>query len=95
VNGLTVELGGRVDPLAKRLDATLVGADQALNSVRDTVGVARTLIEPGSPLDHDLRKTLQDVSTAARALAQLADYLERNPTALLYGKQPPPPGAKP
>lgn len=95
VNGLTVELGGRVDPLAKRLDATLVGADQALNSVRDTVGVARTLIEPGSPLDHDLRKTLQDVSTAARALAQLADYLERNPTALLYGKQPPPPGAQP
>jgi paraquat-inducible protein B len=53
------------------------------------VAAARTLIEPGSPLDHELRKTLQDVSSAARALGQLADYLERNPTALLYGKQAP------
>src|SRR5262245_25842457 len=95
VNRLSGDLQGRVDPLAKRLDSTLVGAGQTFTSVRDTVGTARTLIEPGSPLDHDLRKTLQDVSGAARALAQLADYLERNPTALLYGKQPPPPGARP
>jgi paraquat-inducible protein B len=93
VNRLSAELQGHVGPFAKRLDTTLVGADQTLTSVRDTVGAARTLIEPGAPLDHELRKTLQDVSAAARALAQLADYLERNPTALLYGKQAPPPGA--
>jgi paraquat-inducible protein B len=87
---LSGELQGHVNPLAQRLGTTLQGADQTLTSVRDTVGAARTLIEPGSPLDHELRKTLQDVSTAARALGQLADYLERNPTALLYGKQAPP-----
>lgn len=84
---LAGELQGQVDPLARRLGTTLSGADQTLTGVRDTVAAARTLIEPGSPLDHQLRKTLQDVSTAARALGQLADYLERNPTALLYGKQ--------
>lgn len=87
---LADDVGRRVDPLLARLDSTLVGADQTFSSVRDAVGTANTIIEPGSPLDHDLRKALQDVSTAARALAQFADFLERNPTALLYGKQPPP-----
>ena len=86
---LAVELQGRVQPLMSRLDTTLAGANQTFGSVRDTMGSARTLIEPGSPVEHDLRKALQDVSAAARSLAQLADYLERNPTALLYGKQAP------
>ena len=87
---LADDAGRRVDPLLARLDSTLAGADQTFTSVRNTAGTANTLIEPGSPLDHDLRKALQDVSTAARSLAQFADFLERNPSALLYGKQPPP-----
>lgn len=87
---LSGDLNARVAPLSSRLEGTLNGADQTLTGLRQTVDTARLLIEPGSPLDHDLRKTLNDVSNAARAMAQLADYLERNPTALLYGKQPPP-----
>jgi paraquat-inducible protein B len=90
IRRLTTDVGGNVDPLVRKLDATMGDVDRMLTSVRETVGVARTVIEPGSPLDHDLRKALQDVSSAARAMGQLADYLERNPTALLYGKQPPP-----
>lgn len=87
---LAEDLRGQVAPVSKRLDMTLSGADQALSTVRETASTARVLIAPGSPLDHDLRSTLRDISDAARAMAQLADYLERNPTALLYGKQPPP-----
>src|SRR4030095_13970358 len=89
VRGLSTNLQGRVDPLAKRLDSTRHDADRALPSVRETVGAARLMIEPGSPLDHDLRKTLRDVSMAARALGELADFIARTPTALLYGKQAP------
>jgi paraquat-inducible protein B len=87
---LSDDLRGQLAPLTKRLDSTLAGADTALTSVRDTAGAARLLIEPGSPLDHDLRTTLRDVAAAARAMAQLADYLEQNPTSLLYGKEPQP-----
>jgi paraquat-inducible protein B len=87
---LADELRGAVEPLTKRVDVTLSGADRALGTVRETADTARVLIAPGSPLDHDLRSTLRDISDAARAMAQLADYLERNPTALLYGKQAPP-----
>jgi paraquat-inducible protein B len=87
---LSDDVRGEVKPLVTRVDSTLIGATQTFTSVRETVGSARVLIEPGSPLDHDLRTTLRDVGTAARALAQLADFLEQNPTALLYGKQPQP-----
>jgi len=83
---LSDELRGQVKPLSTRLNSTLTGADQALTTVRETASTARVLIAPGSPLDHDLRAALRDVSNAAQALAQLADFLERNPTALLYGK---------
>jgi paraquat-inducible protein B len=86
---MSEDLSRQVAPISNRLGGTLANADQTMTTVRETVGAARILIEPGSPLDHDLRKTLLDVSTAARALAQLADYLERNPSALLYGKQAP------
>jgi len=85
---LSDELRGSVGPISTRLDGTLAGADEALVTVRETAKAARILIEPGSPLDHDLRATLRDVGEAARAMAQLADFLERNPTALLYGKEP-------
>ncbi len=91
---LAEDVSTRVDPLMKRLDTTLAGADQTFGTVRETAQSANTIIEPGAPLDHDLRKALQDVSDAARALAQLADFLERNPTALLYGKQAPPEAPK-
>lgn len=85
---LSDDLRGRVPPLAQRIDSTLVSADQAMDSIRDMARDTRTLIAPDSPLDHELRHTLRGVSDAARALSQLADYLERNPSAVLYGKPP-------
>lgn len=87
---LSDELHGQVRPLGQRLDSALVNADQALVNLRGAAGSANTILAPGSPLDHDLRDALRQVSDAARAVAQLADYLERNPSALLYGKQAPP-----
>jgi phospholipid/cholesterol/gamma-HCH transport system substrate-binding protein len=90
IRRLSTETGGSVDQLTKRLDTTMGDVNRTLSSVREAVGAARTVIEPGSPLDHELRKALQDVSAAARAVAELADFLERNPSALLYGKHAPP-----
>jgi paraquat-inducible protein B len=39
-------------------------------------------ISPG----HTAAKSLRDVSTAARSLRALTDYLERNPRAVIFGK---------
>jgi phospholipid/cholesterol/gamma-HCH transport system substrate-binding protein len=56
-------------------------------SLEDTSKVAQaTLVQAQRRLDHQLVDALQEVSAAARALRVLADYLERNPNALLFGK---------
>jgi hypothetical protein len=39
-------------------------------------------ISPG----HTTTKGLSEVSTAARSVRSLTDYLERNPRALIFGK---------
>ena len=43
-------------------------------------------IDPESPTFYDLRKSLQEVSAAARSLRLLTSSIERNPTALIFGK---------
>jgi len=80
---------GQVAPLGKRLDETLAQTTTTMAAVQKTAGNASTLIEPGSPLDYQLRKSLEDLGGAARAIQQFADYLERNPSALIYGKPAP------
>lgn len=84
--GLVHRIDGQVGPLARELDATLATAQRTLASVEQTATATGTLLAPGSPLDYDLRATLQDVGRAAQAIQYLADYLERDPTALIYGK---------
>jgi paraquat-inducible protein B len=79
----------QVDPLSSELRETMVGAQRAMTTVEKTASAATTLIEPGSPLDHDLRQSLNAVGQAADALRLFADYLERNPSALLYGRSQP------
>jgi paraquat-inducible protein B len=43
-------------------------------------------VSADAPLQGDLRKTLQELSDAARAISELADLLERHPEALIQGK---------
>jgi paraquat-inducible protein B len=40
-----------------------------------------------APETADLGHTLYELSRAARSLRELADYLQRNPSALLLGKR--------
>ena len=88
-NALAVKLDGHVTPLARQVEATLSQTQQTLGEVERAAGAATTIIEPGSPLDRDLHHALADLASAARAIQLLADYLERNPSALLYGKPTP------
>jgi paraquat-inducible protein B len=45
-----------------------------------------TLSDLDSPVNYELVKGLRDVSSAARSLRALTDYLERNPRAPIFGK---------
>jgi len=58
----------------------LVSADQLLKNTDATV------LGPNAPVQLELINALQEVARAARGVRVLADYLERNPGALLRGK---------
>jgi len=58
-----------------------------LEEARATLNRAQGLLAEDAPLQGDLRSTLRDVSRAAQAVRNLADYLERHPESLLRGKR--------
>ncbi len=62
-------------------------ANVALNQADQTLRTAQGAIAPTSPLFYEINGTLSEIRNAARSLRTLADYLERNPNALLTGKR--------
>lgn len=59
---------------------------ETLRQTTATLRGVRRMIEEGSPISVELRRSLNEVSGAARSLRDLTDYLERHPEALLRGK---------
>jgi paraquat-inducible protein B len=57
-----------------------------LDEAEATLAAAKVQLRGESVQFHQLGATLKEVERAARALRQLMDYLERNPEALLQGK---------
>jgi paraquat-inducible protein B len=83
VDSLNRDLPRVVGPAAlamTRLSATM---DQALLLVQ----AAQRLISPGSPVYFELTSTLSEFKSAARALRVFAEYIQRNPNALLMGNK--------
>ncbi|MBP8980902.1 MAG: hypothetical protein KBG09_06635, partial [Syntrophobacterales bacterium] len=46
----------------------------------------KTLIGPDAPATQELRESLQEVSSAARSVRVLVEYLEKHPEAVISGK---------
>jgi len=67
-------------PVLQRLNETLATADRTLKGLRQQV-------RGDSEQVYQLQSTLREVEGAAAALREFFDYLERNPEALIKGKQ--------
>ena len=79
-------LGG--DILAKQLAAEMAPEVRAtVAEIRRALSKAELTLAPDSPLQHDGRETLREVTRAAKSVRLLADYLERRPEALIRGKR--------
>ncbi len=83
---LSVRLDSKASPLLESLKVTSDKGGVALDQARATLQTVEGFVEPESPLSTQLSGSLQEVSDAARALRLLADLLERNPSALVRGK---------
>jgi paraquat-inducible protein B len=58
---------------------TLVQAEATLKTADGTIG-------PDSALRYDLARMIKELTDTARSLRSLADYIEQNPNALVFGK---------
>jgi paraquat-inducible protein B len=79
VGRLTENINGQVKMLAGDLAKTLQKAQETLASVNGAIG-------EGSALRIQVETAVTELSQAARSIRVLADYLQRNPDALLRGK---------
>jgi paraquat-inducible protein B len=92
INQLTATLAkidAQVQPAGAKLGDTLVEAQNALKSFNAAAEAARQFISAQTGLGDETTRALSQLSEAAAAVQRLADFLERNPNALLTGKKPP------
>lgn len=86
---LLQRINGRVDPLADNLTRTLADARKTLTDLRQAIQNLSDMLGPDAAFRSDLPQALEQLSNASRALADLAEFLQRNPDALLMGRKRP------
>jgi paraquat-inducible protein B len=62
-------------------------ASLSLEQMRSTLGSYQKVAVQNANVGYDVTKTLGDLDAAARSVRSLAEYLERNPEAMLKGKR--------
>ena len=78
-----------VKPLLESLKRTSDEAHATLQHTATTMQSAGEAVGPDSALRYDLARLLRELTTTARSLRTLADFLEKNPNALILGKPAP------
>jgi paraquat-inducible protein B len=86
---LVKRIDGRVDPLADSATNTLYDAQKALADLRVALQSVSGLLGQDSSVPSDVTQALQDLGNASRAVANLAQFLQRNPNTLLTGRKRP------
>jgi paraquat-inducible protein B len=77
---------GHVTTLTAGLQETVRAARVALETAQEALKNLNGMTAPNSPVGYELVDTLRELSEAARAVRVLADFLERNPNAVLFGR---------
>lgn len=83
------EIEGSVEPTAAELALTLQRLRGSLDSLETATDSASRFIASQSGIGTEAADALRQLGEAARAVGRLADYLERNPNALISGRTPP------
>jgi paraquat-inducible protein B len=84
----TAALNSEVTPEVK---TALEQLQRTLAQTEQTLAAAEGVVGGHAPLGYDLQLMVRELTKAGRAVTTLADYLQRNPSALVFGKGAPPP----
>ena len=83
---LARRLEAEVDPLSEAVTGSAEELRRTLRDVGQTFSAIQEMIGPRMGLGLQLGDTLGTIHEAARAVERLADFLERNPEAILRGR---------
>jgi paraquat-inducible protein B len=80
---------GQLEPAGVKLNEALAQTKDVLKTINDAAASARNFVNAQSGVGEETMRTLTQLADAAAAVQRLADFIERNPNALLTGKKPP------
>jgi paraquat-inducible protein B len=80
---------GQIQPAGAKLNEALVQAQSVLKSFSEAAETARRFVSAQSGLGEETVRTMNQLAEAAASIQRLAEFLERNPNALLTGKKTP------
>jgi paraquat-inducible protein B len=70
----------------QQVRTAVAAAQQAFVEAQAAFAKAKVTLDPASPITYQLNKALEEISGAARSTRELADFLERNPSAVIRGR---------
>jgi paraquat-inducible protein B len=73
--------------LPNTLNDTLKQTQQTLVTLDASLHSANSALADDSLVQHDMRNLMQEVARAASAVETLADTLQRQPNAVIFGKE--------
>src|SRR5499425_1265467 len=89
VRRVVAKIDGQIEPLLVSLKKSSDTAGVTLERAQVTLAGVDGTLNQDLPLGYELVKSLQELRETLRALGSLADYLERNPNAVIYGARRP------
>lgn len=79
----------QIQPAGVKINEVLADAQAMLKSYNEAADSARRFITAQGGLGEETVRTMNQLAEAAASIQRLAEYLERNPNALLTGKKQP------
>ena len=83
---LAQKLDRKFDPLFSEVDETVKALAEASKQAEKTLRAVENVVGDNSGVTVELTKTLRELSSVARSIRNLSDYLSRHPEALIHGK---------
>ena len=80
-------LDGRLAMVASELDGTLKAAHAAMIKAESALAAMEGAVGENSDIRYELASTLKELSSTARSMRTLTDYLEGHPESLIRGKK--------
>lgn len=83
------KIDARAGPVGDELKKTLAEAQTALQALTSAADTTRQFVQAQSGVGEDATHALRQIAEAADAMQRLADFIGRNPNALVVGKKKP------